>query len=106
MILRHAVFALAALAPAIAVAQTTPPATPPTAPPAVTTPNTAPNPAAPVPGANSFTEEQAKKRIADAGFTGVSALTKDDKGVWRGSATKDGKTVQVAVDYQGNVVSQ
>ncbi|RUX23771.1 DUF4142 domain-containing protein [Mesorhizobium sp. M7A.F.Ca.US.011.01.1.1] len=63
------------------------------------------NPAAPVPGANSFTEEQAKTRLQDAGFTDVSALTKDDKGIWRGQATKDGKNTTVALDYQGNVVA-
>jgi putative membrane protein len=72
--------------------------------PAVTTTDTA-NPAAPVPGANSFTEDQAKSRIQDAGFSDVSALTKDDKGIWRGRATKDGKTTNVALDYQGNVVA-
>ncbi|MBA1145397.1 DUF4142 domain-containing protein [Mesorhizobium neociceri] len=72
--------------------------------PAVTTTGTT-NPAAPVPGANSFTEEQAKTRIQDAGFTDVSALTKDDKGIWRGQATKDGKNTMVALDYQGNVVA-
>lgn len=62
--------------------------------------------AAPVPGANSFTESQAKGRIADRGFTDVSGLTKDKDGVWRGTATKDGKQVHVALDYQGNVVTQ
>jgi putative membrane protein len=62
--------------------------------------------AAPVPGANSFTEAQAKDRIQDAGYADVSALAKDDNGVWRGQATKDGKTVSVALDYQGNVTSQ
>ena len=72
--------------------------------PAVTTTDTA-NPAAPVPGANSFTEDQAKSRIQDAGFSDVSALTKDDKGIWRGQATKDGKNTTVALDYQGNVVA-
>ncbi|CAN7305434.1 DUF4142 domain-containing protein [Mesorhizobium caraganae] len=72
--------------------------------PAVTTTDTA-NPAAPVPGANSFTEDQAKSRIQDAGFSDVSALTKDDKGIWRGQATKGGKTTHVALDYQGNVVA-
>ena len=72
--------------------------------PAVTTTDTA-NPAAPVPGANSFTEDQAKSRLQDAGFSDVSALTKDDKGIWRGRATKDGKTTNVALDYQGNVVA-
>ena len=60
---------------------------------------------APVPGANSFTEAQAKSRIADAGFSNVSALTKDDKGIWRGTADKDGKQTAVALDFQGNVVA-
>ena len=72
--------------------------------PAVTTTDTA-NPTAPVPGANSFTEEQAKGRIQDAGFSDVSKLAKDDQGIWRGQANKDGKNTTVAVDYQGNVVA-
>jgi len=72
--------------------------------PAVTTTETA-NPSAPVPGANSFTEDQAKSRIQDAGYSDVSALTKDDQGIWRGKASKDGKTAAVALDYQGNVVA-
>lgn len=64
------------------------------------------NPDAPVEGANSFTESQAKERIAEAGYTDVSGLKLDDKGVWRGTATKDGKSVSVGLDYQGNVVAQ
>ncbi|TPJ74701.1 DUF4142 domain-containing protein [Mesorhizobium sp. B2-7-1] len=60
---------------------------------------------APVPGANSFTEAQAKSRIEDAGFSNVSALTKDAKGIWRGTADKDGKQTAVALDLQGNVVA-
>lgn len=63
------------------------------------------NPSAPVPGANSFTEAQAKSRIEGAGFSNVSALTKDDKGIWRGTADKDGKQTAVALDFQGNVVA-
>jgi putative membrane protein len=63
------------------------------------------NASAPVPGANSFTEAQAKSRIEDAGFSNVSALTKDDKGIWRGTADKDGKQTAVALDFQGNVVA-
>jgi len=59
---------------------------------------------APLEGANSFTEGQAQDRIVAAGYSGVSALTKDEKGIWRGTATMDGKTVNVAVDYKGNVV--
>jgi putative membrane protein len=60
----------------------------------------------PVPGANSFTETQAKTRIEEAGYSQVSALSKDSDGIWRGSAMKDGKSVGVALDYQGNVVVQ
>jgi hypothetical protein len=66
----------------------------------------APEPGAPIKGANSFTEGQAKDRIVAAGFTSVSSLAKDGEGVWRGSAMKDGKSVKVAVDFRGNVVSQ
>lgn len=63
-----------------------------------------PEPAPPFPGANSFTEGQAKTRIQDAGFADVSKLTKDEQGIWRGQATKNGKTTGVALDYKGNVV--
>ena len=59
----------------------------------------------PVAGANSFTEGQAKSRIEGAGFTKVTGLKKDDKGVWRGSAMQKGKQVTVSVDFRGNVVS-
>lgn len=76
-------------------------------PPAVTT-STAPvkTSAAPVEGKNSFTEGQARKRIEDRGYSAVSELKKDDKSVWRGKAMKDGQSVGVALDYQGNVVAQ
>ena len=60
---------------------------------------------APVAGANSFTEDQAKNRIEGAGFTQVTGLKKDDKGVWRGSAMQNGKQVTVSVDFRGNVVT-
>src|SRR6201988_562069 len=74
--------------------------------PAVNTPNSPPNPGAPVAGANSFTEGQAKSRIEARGFANVAGLTKDSDGVWRGTATQGGKSVKVSVDFQGNVVSQ
>jgi putative membrane protein len=57
-------------------------------------------------GANSFTEGQAKSRIEKAGFTSVSDLKKDDQGIWRGTATKDGKSTPVGVDFKGNVAAQ
>jgi hypothetical protein len=59
---------------------------------------------APVAGRNSFTEGEAKSRIEKMGFSNVTNLKKDDSGVWRGRAMKDGKTVDISVDYQGNVV--
>ena len=73
--------------------------------PAVATPDTT-NTTAPVEGANSFTEAQAKERIEAAGFTAVTDLKLDDKGVWQAMGTKDGKSVAVSMDYQGNIVSK
>lgn len=58
--------------------------------PAVATPDTK-NATAPVEGANSFTEDQARERIG--------------KGVWQAKATKDGKAMSVALDYLGNIVA-
>jgi len=66
----------------------------------------APDPGAPLKGANSFTESQAKDRIVAAGYTDVSALTKDDGGIWRGRAKNAGQSLEVTVDYKGNVISQ
>ncbi|NTI78229.1 PepSY domain-containing protein [Rhizobium rhizogenes] len=65
--------------------------------PAVATPNTK-NPTAPVAGSN-------KERIEKAGYSGVTALKLDDKGLWQSNATKDGKSVSVTLDYQGNIVA-
>ena len=64
------------------------------------------NPGAPVTGANSFTEGQAKSKIESSGYSNVSGLQKDDSGVWRGKAQKDGRSVDVSLDFQGNVVSR
>ncbi len=63
------------------------------------------NPGAPASGANSFTEGQAKSRIESRGYSDVSALMKDENGIWQGTAMKDGKAVQVSLDFQGNVVA-
>jgi hypothetical protein len=81
--------------------------------------NTSPNPpavasghadsktsAAPVAGKNSFTREQAAKRLKDHGYSAVKGLTKDDQGVWHGTATKNGAPVSVTLDYQGNIAEQ
>lgn len=63
-------------------------------------------PGAPLKGANSFAEGQAKDRALAAGFTSIASLVKDGDGIWHGSAMKDGKAVKVAIDFKGNVVSQ
>lgn len=70
--------------------------------PAVATPDST-NPAAPVPGENSFTEGQAKERMEAKGFTEISGLTKGEDGIWVASAKKDGKPVEVKLDFQGNI---
>lgn len=57
----------------------------------------------PVSGANSFTESQAKSKIEQAGYANVTALKKDDNGVWRGKASKSGTSMDVSLDFQGNV---
>lgn len=89
-----------------AMAQSTrPPANPDASTPAVASPNTN-NPGSPAAGANSFTEGQAKSRIEAAGYSNVSGLTKDNAGIWRGKASKAGRTVDVALDYQGNIIAK
>jgi hypothetical protein len=99
------VTALTSLIAVSAQAQTTSPAQPvpapgTTSPPAATTPDAG----APLPGANSFTESQAKSRIEQLGYTNVTGLAKDSDGVWRGTAMKDGKSQRVAIDFRGNIV--
>ena len=60
-------------------------------------------PAGAVPGANSFTESQARSRLEKNGYSQVTGLTKDNDGIWRGAATKNGSSVHVTVDYKGNI---
>jgi hypothetical protein len=61
------------------------------------------NSSKPVAGANSFTMDEAKSHIEARGFTQVTALKKDADGIWRGKAMKNGASVPVSLDYQGNV---
>ena len=89
-----------------ALAQTAaPPANPNASTPAIASPNTN-NPGAPAGGANSLTEGQAKSRIEGAGYSNVSHLVKDKDGIWRGTASRGGRTVDIGLDYQGNVVAK
>jgi len=51
----------------------------------------------------TLTETQAKTRIEGLGFTNVSELKKDSKGMWNARAMKDGKQVQLSMDTQGRI---
>lgn len=62
--------------------------------------------ATPQPGANSFTEGQARSRIEAAGFSNVSELQKDDQGIWRGRGMRNGQQTSVALDFTGAVTSR
>ena len=57
----------------------------------------------PARGANSFTESQARSRIAAKGYTNISGLSKNADGVWEGKAEKNGRQTTVWLDYKGNV---
>ena len=58
------------------------------------------------PGANSFTEGQARRRIEDRGYTNVDQLHKDQNSIRQAEAMKDGRRVRVGVDFRGNVVEE
>jgi hypothetical protein len=64
---------------------------------------TAASNATPAKGANSFTKREAARRIHRHGFTDVKDLTKDDNGVWHGTAVQNGSPVKVWEDYKGSV---
>jgi hypothetical protein len=61
------------------------------------------NSSMPVAGANSFTMREARSQIEAKGYTHVARLKKDENGVWRGVAMKDGASGPISIDYQGNV---
>jgi len=87
------------------------PATPAPDPAAPTAPNTPPAQTTPsdenlTPGANSFTEAQARSWLEDAGYTDVSGLVQSEDGIWRGHARRNGATVSVGVDYKGTISTE
>ena len=71
--------------------------------PAIDTQETSEN-ATLTPGANSFTEGQAREAIEKRGYTVSGPLTQDDQGIWQGQASKSGAAATtVSVDYKGVV---
>jgi hypothetical protein len=101
--MKHLLIFVASAAMILTANAQQPPANPNANTPAVVTPNSPPTPGAPVAGANSFTEGQAKSRLESNGYSNVVGLAKDNAGVWRGTAARGGQSVDVSVDYQGNV---
>lgn len=57
------------------------------------------------PGLIPFPKDEAVRRLAALGYRDVGALVLDAKGIWRTTATMNGKTVQVAIDVQGEVLA-
>jgi hypothetical protein len=75
-------------------------------------PQTSPPPSTPVlpngrsSAGSAFTTDQAKSQVEAAGYSNISGLRRDSKGIWRGSAVKDGLTVNVTLDAGGKVSTQ
>jgi hypothetical protein len=74
-----------------------------TTPPRYSTPQ-APAPAASAsPSGGALTMDQAKSRIEEAGYSSVSGIRRQPKGAWRGTAVKDGLTVNVTLEADGKI---
>lgn len=58
------------------------------------------------PGANSFTEAEARRAMEGAGYTNIGCLTQNEQGLWQGEGTKAGTKAMVSVDYKGVVTPQ
>lgn len=50
-----------------------------------------------------LTAPEAKAAAMNKGYSDVSELTQSSHGLWKGYAKKDGKTVGISVDQQGQV---
>lgn len=56
------------------------------------------------PGANSFTEDQAREAIEKQGYTVSGPLAQNAEGIWTGQASRPGgSAAAVSVDYKGTV---
>ena len=53
--------------------------------------------------ATLMTEEQAKAKLESEGYTEISGLMKDAMGMWKASAMKEGKSVQLSLDTEGHI---
>lgn len=82
---------------AASLAQTVPP--PPSSPePPVATRDAANEPAQP----SGASAEQARSRFEEMGYSNVEELELGQDGIWRATAEKDGTTIALELDQQGN----
>ena len=58
----------------------------------------------PYAGANNLAESEARVRIGEYGYTGITGLSEDAQSVWHGQAMLNGNPVNIALDTRGNVV--
>jgi hypothetical protein len=67
-----------------------------------TDPSVSPS-AQPMGPAVGFTESDVKSRFEARGYSNVRGLHKDAFGIWRGTATRNGRTFKLSLDVEGNV---
>jgi hypothetical protein len=54
---------------------------------------------------HAFTQDQAKAQIEAQGYSNVTGLRRDAKGIWEGKAEKNGLVGNVILDRDGNVAA-
>jgi hypothetical protein len=59
----------------------------------------------PLPG-DRLSQDQARFRLESDGYGGVSTLLRGADGAWTGKAQRNGQTMDVAVDADGNVTAR
>jgi hypothetical protein len=52
---------------------------------------------------HSFTADQAERRFEAGGFSRVSDLRRAAKGAWRARAVRDGRQVNVILNFEGTI---
>ena len=57
------------------------------------------------PGMNPLSQADATKKLTASGFKELEGLSLDGQGVWRGTATANGKRVSVGIDPQGDILA-
>jgi hypothetical protein len=55
---------------------------------------------------HALTADQARSQIEAEGYSRVTGLQKNDKGIWLGKAIKDGSAVSVTLDTNGKIVAK